>query len=95
MHGSITQPPCSTSFDLPTNGDDDPTLAPVDGGDIEVEGDDADGATVVTSTNSKGCSDWIEYNIMFLISNKQDIANPALQQATMTALREISLPFWF
>jgi hypothetical protein len=35
----------------------------------------------------------MEYNIRFFISNKQHIANPALQQATMTALCEISHHF--
>jgi hypothetical protein len=81
MPGSVTQHTFATSF--PHLSDDDTAVDGVD--------DDTDD-TVIT-TNSKVPYEITEYNIKLLMMNEKDISNPALQQATMAVLHEISQQF--
>jgi hypothetical protein len=55
--------------------------------------DDDDDATVITTNSTKVPYKITEYDIRLLMKNEKDISDPALQQATMPVLHEISQQF--
>jgi hypothetical protein len=80
MPGSEAQQIPPTIFN-PTDVDAPPSSVPT--GDNAADNDDV---STIVPTNKSAPLDMIEYNIKLLMTNKQDISDPVLQQATMTVL---------